>query len=348
MNSKMTVPLRSLLCIAAAACSANQPTPNTSAQGGVEAANLGPAPGSTLAGQASTASALIAAFDPHAGQLPEGLTTKDGFAYVGFAPLGEVAKVDLRTGTTKSFGEVPRPVRGKGFMTGLAFGADGSLYAALVSFDPTVQPGIYRIPATGGQGTLFAKHPKMVFPNGLAFDDAGALFVADSASGTVYKIGPSGVVTAWTSSPLLAGDSTACGGSGNPFPIGANGIVERDAAFFVTNTDQGSIVRVAILPDGTAGTPKIAVAPDCAELAGADGVAVDSRGRLVVAVNRQNKVVRLARSGAVEIVAEGEALDFPASVTIDDGTVIATNFALANASSGKLAKPGLLRIAENH
>ena len=37
-------------------------------------------------------------------------------------------------------------------------------------------------------------------------------------------------------------------------------------------------------------------------------------------------------------------MDFPASVTWDSSAMIATNFALANASSGKPAKPGLLRI----
>ena len=34
----------------------------------------------------------------------------------------------------------------------------------------------------------------------------------------------------WASSALLAGDAAQCGGSGNPFPIGANGLVEREGA----------------------------------------------------------------------------------------------------------------------
>jgi hypothetical protein len=343
MNSKMSATLTTILCGAAAACGATQATATAPPNAAVE--NSSPAPRSAPSSAMTT---VIAAFDPAAGELPEGVTTKDGFAYVGFAPLGEVARVDLRTGRSTHFAKVPKPVPGKGFMTGLAFGEDGFLYAALVSFDSTVQPGIYRIPATGGPGTLFAKDAKMVFPNGLAVGRAGSLFVTDSAAGSVYKVTRSGVVSTWASSPLLAGDPTACGGSGNPFPIGANGIVEHDGAFFVTNTDKGSIVRLEIRPDGTAGVPEVAAGPDCGGLAGADGVTLDSRGGLVVAVNRQNKVVRMARAGAVEIVAENDALDFPASVTLDDGAVIATNFALANASTGKRAKPGLLRIAEHH
>ena len=325
---------RALLALSAAAplsCAADPPPPRTAAQG---------------ASDARPTTSVVAAFNPAAGELPEGVATKDGWAYVGFAPLGEVARVDLRTGKVSRFAKIPKPVAGKGFMTGLTFGSDGSLYAALVSFDPGVQPGIYRVPAAGGQGTLFAKNAGMVFPNGLAFDARGALFVTDSAAGAIYKVAPSGAAAVWVSSPLLKGDASACGGSGNPFPIGANGIVEQGGAFFATNTDKGSIVSVPIEPDGRAGTPVIATGPDCAALAGADGLTVDPRGGLLVAVNRQNKVVRVSPTGAIETVAADGAVDFPASVTWDGPVVIATSFALASASSGKAARPGLLRIAE--
>jgi sugar lactone lactonase YvrE len=325
-----------LLSIASTECT----TTRTAARGGGAEASA-----ATAAPAAAPATvAFLTAFDPAAGELPEGVATKEGSAYVGFAPLGEIAKVDLRTSKRAPYAKVPRPVPGKGFMTGLTFGPDGLLYAALVSFDPSVQPGIYRIPASGGEGALFAKDAHMVFPNGLAFDARGTLFVTDSAAGAVYKIAPSGAVGTWVSSALLAGDQNACGGSGNPFPIGANGIAERHGAFFVTNTDKGSVLRVNINQDGTAGAPEIAAGPDCRALAGADGLTVDTHGSLVIAVNRQNKMVRLPQTGAIEVVAADGALDFPASVTWDGPTVIATNFALANASSGKPAKPGLLRI----
>jgi sugar lactone lactonase YvrE len=88
------------------------------------------------------------------------------------------------------------------------------------------------------------------------------------------------------------------------------------------------------------------VGPDCAALAGADGLTVDSRGDFVVAVNRQNKVVRVAKAGGIDVVATGGPVDFPASLAWSGTTMISTNFALANASSGKPAKPGLLAIAE--
>ncbi len=321
-----------IAAIASGACASNPQAPEAAAH--------------LSAAQTPATPTFVASFDPAAGELPEGVATRDGAAYVGFAPLGEIARVDLASGKSARFAKVPKPVAGKGFMTGLSFGGDGSLYAALVSFDPSVQPGIYKIPAAGGPGVLFAKDAHMVFPNGLVFDSAGALLVTDSAAGAVYKVAPSGAVTTWASTPLLAGDPAACGGSGNPFPIGANGIVERDGAYFVTNTDKGSVVRIAINRDGSAGAPEVAVGPDCASLAGADGLTVNSRGDLIVAVNRQNKVVRLPKAGAMEVVAANGSVDFPASVAWDRATMITTNFALANASTGKPAKPGLLRISE--
>jgi SMP-30/Gluconolactonase/LRE-like region len=295
---------------------------------------------------APTSPRVVTSFDPAAGELPEGLAVRDGFAYVGFAPLGEIAKVDLGSGTRTRFAKLPKPVPNKGFMTGLSFGPDGQLYAALVSFDLSVQPGVYRVSGAGGDATLFAKDPKMVFPNGLVFDSAGELYVTDSAAGAIFKIARSGAVTAWASSALLAGDPVQCGGSGNPFPIGANGLAERGGAFFATNTDKGSIVRVAINPDGSAGAPVLAVGPDCAALAGADGLTVDSRGDLLVAVNRKDKVVRVAKTGGIDVVATGSPVDFPASLAWSGTTMISTNFALANASSGKPARPGLLAIPE--
>jgi sugar lactone lactonase YvrE len=323
------------LCTAALACGGSQAAQNPSATSGSSAVLEKPAE-----------PRLLAAFDPAAGELPEGLATKSDVAFVGFAPLGEITRVDLRTGESTRFAKLPKPVPGKGFMTGLAFGPDGVLYAALVSFDPSVQPGIYRVPTAGGQATLFAKAPGMLFPNGLVFDAKGVLFVTDSAAGAVYKVSPSGDATVWASSPLLAGDAKECGGSGNPFPIGANGIVARDGAFYVTNTDKGLVLRVASMPDGLARTPEVVAGPDCGALAGSDGLVVDRGGDLVIAVNRQNKLVRLASGGRVEVISQNGALDFPASLTRDTSALFVTNFALANASSGKPAHPGLLRIPD--
>ncbi|MES1183584.1 MAG: hypothetical protein ABUL60_07195 [Myxococcales bacterium] len=66
----------------------------------------------------------------------------------------------------------------------------------------------------------------------------------------------------------------------------------------------------------------------------------------MIAVNRQNKLVRVGADGATHTLASGAPFDFPATVAYRDHILFATNFALANASAGKPATPGLLRLGE--
>jgi hypothetical protein len=79
-----------------------------------------------------------------------------------------------------------------------------------------VQPGIYRVSASGGDASLFAKDAKMVFPNGLVFGAAGNLFVTDSAAGTIFEIAQTGAVSPWASSAILARRSRAVRRLGQP------------------------------------------------------------------------------------------------------------------------------------
>jgi sugar lactone lactonase YvrE len=288
----------------------------------------------------------ITAFDAKQGSLPEGLAVRDGKAYVGMAPTGAVFEVDLKTGTFAPFSSLPKPVPNKGFMTGLAFGKDGKLYAALVSFVPEVQAGIYRVGSSGQPATLFAKHAKMAFPNGIASDSAGSLYVTDSAAGTVFRISTNGSIEPWATSDLLRGNKDYCGpgkGVGVPFDIGANGIAEKDGAIYVTNSDKALIAKIAIQSDGKAGEPQTFAGPDCAKLGGADGLTIDPDGNLITADNHLNKIVRVDGAGVITTVIENAPLDFPASLAYEGKTLYATNFAFLTASTDK-ARPGVIRI----
>jgi sugar lactone lactonase YvrE len=289
---------------------------------------------------------LIATFDVAQGQLPEGLSVTREAAYVGFAPTGLVAHVDTSTGQTSPFGQLPRPVPGKGFMTGLAQAASGDIYAGLASFVPEVEPGIYRIDAAGGQATLFAKHAALPFPNGLAFDRQGDLFVTDSGTGSVFRITSDGSAERWAKGEALNGDKEACDKAGPGFAIGANGIVVEPDAVYVSNLDQATLVKIPREASGRAGAPVVIAGPDCAALGGADGLARAPDGSFVVAINRQNKLVRVRESGSVETLASGAPFDFPASVAFRGQSLFTTNFALRNASSGKPAAAGLVQLSQ--
>jgi sugar lactone lactonase YvrE len=177
-----------------------------------------------------------------------------------------------------------------------------------------VKNGIYKIPAAGGAVTTpWASDPSMNFPNGLLFDAANDLFVADSG-GFIFEITPAGTVSKWLDDPLLVGSGTCMFAA--PFPIGANGIVESGNAFYVSNTNIGSIVKIPIMADGSAGVPSVFAGPDCNALGGIDGIALDSDGSLVGVVNAQNKLVRIGTDGKIKSLFAGAPFDNPASVSI--------------------------------
>jgi sugar lactone lactonase YvrE len=287
---------------------------------------------------------LVAHFDPAAGELPEGLVLNGSVAYVGFAPTSRVVRVDVGTGATTAYGQLPPPVAGKGFMTGLAQSAEGEVYAGLASFVPEVQAGIYRIPKSGGTALLFAKDAALPFPNALAFDHDGSLWATDSGTGSVFQIDRSGRAQRWATGDALMGRKESCGSAGPGFAIGANGIVVERDAVYVVNMDQATLVKIPRDSAGNAGAPSLLAGPDCAALGGADGLTRAPDGSFVIAVNRQNKIVRVRAGGVIETIAIGAPLDFPATVAYRGSTLYATNFALKTASAGKPSAPGLLRV----
>ncbi|HEU4407266.1 MAG TPA: SMP-30/gluconolactonase/LRE family protein [Polyangiaceae bacterium] len=311
-------------------------------------------------GQPIGAVTVLATFDPAVGELPEGLAVAgDGTPYVGFAPKGEIVRLRADGSGRAAYARVPAPPPdGQGFMTGLALDAQSNLYAALVSFKAdVVAPGVYRV-ATGRDGaggaggaggvlaenTPWATNPSMVFPNGFAIDDKAKVgYVTDSSVGAIYRFSleSAGAATEWLKSDLLAGDPLACGGKAEDLSIGANGLVKAGNTFFVANSNKGTIVRVAVDAQGVPEAPTEFV-NDCAQLKGADGITPDGTGGLYVAVNAQNKIVRVDRDGAITTLAQGGELDFPASLVAQGNALYVTNFALTSPAGAQ--KAALLRV----
>jgi sugar lactone lactonase YvrE len=190
----------------------------------------------------------------------------------------------------------------------------------------------------------------MNFANGLDFVGAN-LFVADS-EGVIYTIDPAGTANVWSADPSLRPNSTAsatapaCGFV--PLAIGANGIAHDAKNVYVTNTDYGRLIAIPIAADGTAGTPSI-LKEDCASLGGADGLVIDRDGSFVIAVNAQDKIVRVTPSGRVTVLAAGGPLATPASVLFDTNApaggrrLLITNTTFFAAPDAGLS-PGLLEL----
>ncbi len=317
------------------------------------------APSAEDAGAPPTPPTFLVQLDSTQGQLTEGLwevspsavegigTT--GTPITGYAPLAQLVAAQADGGAA-SFGALASGAAQSTYTLGITTDAAGNVYvglAAAAAPPNNPAPGIYKLPAGGGTATAFsvgsAVTPAMGFPNGLDFIGAD-LFVADS-EGVIYKIDASGTATVWSQDPLLAPDKTACNGAVG-LAIGANGIVHDATNVYVTNTNFGRFLSIPIGADGSAGAP-VLLKEDCATLAGADGIVIDPKdSSFIVALNAQNKIVRLTPAGTVTVLASGAPLATPASVLIDSANgarrLLITNSAFFTPADA--GAPGLLAM----
>lgn len=285
----------------------------------------------------------VVELDGEAGELPEGIAMdKRGELYVTLAPLGQVVRVG-GDGSWAVFATLDDELTaGVPGALGLATDPKGRVYAALTSFNPATH-GVYRIDRDG-VATRLAGSDQIVFPNGLAFDRRGNLYVTDSALGAVWRITGAGAAEPWVQDEVLEGT----GAFGLGIPIGANGIAVDRGSVFVTNSEKGLVVRIPVEGNGTAGVPEVIAGDPTAvgtpELFGLDGLELDVHGRLYAPLNIQNRVVRIdpATGDVTELAAEG--LDFPAALTFGttgglQKTVFIANFALVDVP-GAVDPPG--------
>ena len=164
------------------------------------------------------------------------------------------------------------------------------------------------------------------FPNGVAVDNVGNVYVADSQNYTVRKITPAGAVTTLAG---LAGSSGSVNGTGNAarfiFPNG----VAADGAGNVYVADAGDNTIRKITPAGAVTTlAGLAGSSGSSDGTGAAarffypaGVTVDSAGSVYVADTSNNTIRKIASSGAVSTLA-----GLPGSSGSADGTGGAARF----------------------
>ena len=293
---------------------------------------------------------------PDGVRFPEGITANpaSGDIFVGTFDVGSANNQLLRFDrrgrleASRAFGNTP--------LLGLEFN-DGKVYIAAVgdfsgtgsrivriaaNFDSTTAiEEVAPIPAIGAPAPRVVPNPDgsadtITFgnaarvPNALTFDRAGNLYVSDSFQGAIFRIdspaicAPACVAATVAHDPLLA---TA----GFP-PFGANGIAfnRDDSALFIANTGDDRVLKL----DMASGQ----VTVFAESINGADGLALDERGRLWVAANQADELVALnenarvvARLGDFEGIRKNgtpEGLLFPASLVILGDDLFVTNLAL--------------------
>jgi SMP-30/Gluconolactonase/LRE-like region len=287
--------------------------------------------------QASPALTRVLTLSPP--DLPESIAIDhQGNMYIGLPFASKVLKVSPvgTQSTVATFSASTLPL-------GVRLDSAGDVFVAVVG------SGVWEVPA-GGSLTQLVNQPG--FWNGLAFDHRGNLFVSESHGGAIWRISKDGGFSMWSASSLLQG-TVLPGPCGlvHPTvpvvgPIGANGIAfNKHGDLLVANTDLGTIIRIPVNPDGSAGTEGIFAGPDC-NLWGADGVAMDNQDNLLVAVNSKDQIDRVDPSGNVQVIAAGDDLNFPADIAFGAGhgdrkQIFISNFAAIPTGTGA---PGVLKM----
>ena len=280
------------------------------------------------------------AFDPAAGEFPESITTdKTGDLYVSMFVLDQIRRFGP-TGAQTVVTQLPRGAT----PAGVKLDASGTLYVAATGFDlatgqtDATTRGVYRVGRDGSSARMPGTDA-ISFPNDLAFDNRGNLYVTDPAGGAVWRIDRNGAVVRWVDDPLLHGTGELLG-----FPYGANGIAFSHGRLIVSNTELGLLVAIPIEPNGDAGEPSVVASSPL--LLGVDGIALDTHGNVYCAVNGQNMLVTVRVDGSIDVLATAaDGLDQPSSVAFGTGardhrTLFVVNFAVASPAP----TPGVLKL----
>ena len=151
---------------------------------------------------------------------------------------------------------------------GVAVDGDGNVYVAAAD-----DGAVYYVSAGGATG-VYARD--LGAPTGLAFDDAGTLYVADSAANRVVAVGGDGHVR------VVAGGL-------DPVPYGL--ALGPDGLLYVSSLRTGKVVSID--PATGAASPFVTITGSSAE-----GLAFDSAGDLYVGAGKTGKVVTVTPAGA--------------------------------------------------
>ena len=140
-------------------------------------------------------------------------------------------------GLSRVFAQVQGP------LLGLAFDADGMLYAVGGT-------SVYRFKADG-TSSLVLNIPGAQDLNGMTLFSPGMFLVADDVANTVWLVDVrQGAAGAWLTGSLLVPPPTG-------LPIGPNGVKLFRGAVYVSVTGASIILRVPVQRDGSAGSPAI-------------------------------------------------------------------------------------------
>ena len=275
---------------------------------------------------ALTGAHIIANFSYSTKQQPENIALEpSGSADLTFNLSLQVGRVTT-AGSLTNLSTLPEDGGGNALVSGVVRLDSGTL---LVNYNAGSSSGVWSIPSTGGTAAQLVPIPGAGWLNGMTYDPSKrVLYLTDSTLGEIWQVSLStNTASVWaTGSALLPGSS--------PGAKGANGIKLHNGAIYVSNTSAGTLLRIPINSDGTAG----AISTVASGLTGIDDFTFTSDGYVIAAQNPANEVSIVNPSTGTSTVAltSADGLDNPTSVAITGSTVYITNGAYLTGSDPNL------------
>ncbi|GAA0677236.1 hypothetical protein GCM10010193_33140 [Kitasatospora atroaurantiaca] len=264
---------------------------------------------------------IVKHFDLAAGQTPENIALEpDGSADLTFIGNRQIAHVTL-DGEVHILATLPAPatqatpIVGYPAVAGIVRVPSGTLYFTY-STGTSDLTGIWRL-KPGGTPERIVALPTEALLNGLALDERHhVLYATDSAVGVVRRVPLNGEApTVWATGSELERTNF----------IGANGLKIHHGAVWVSNLDKGTLLRVPIRDDGSAGPIEVRTE----DLVGIDDFTfVGHTDDIIAAVNFQQEVVYVTPDGAhTTVLAREDGVSNPTAVALCGDTVYVTSAA---------------------
>jgi len=227
---------------------------------------------------------------------------------------------------------IPAGPAGVAPLVGMLFEEPHTLFVVDTADGNAPNGRVLRVNTQSNMVTVLASG--FAFPNSIAEDLQGNLYVSDSALGTINRIAQDGSHNVvWASSPLFQT-------SGFP-PVGINDLAfdRVSRSLYATNTGDSRVLRIPLLANGNAGAVQIFADGPTIDanqhttdaLHGADGLAFDMLGNIYVAANQVGEIQVLSPAGRLIARYAGSgpaALDFPASLVFKGSQLYLTNASL--------------------
>lgn len=277
---------------------------------------------------------IVQHFDLAQGQTPESMVfAPNGTAYVTFAKARQIAEITpggrvrvLATLPAPADGGASTPALGFPLTVGIERAPDGTLYF-LYATGTADLTGVWSL-RPGGTPRRIAALPATSLPNGIALDRR-TLYVADS-TGAIWRVPTSGgAAEVWSSDGELAPAGF----------LGANGLRLRDGAVWATNLDRGTILRIPVRANGSAGRAQVVATG----LTGIDDFAFTGRGtEILAALDTVNQVALVRPDGTHTVVlTEADGLQGPTTVVLRGRDVYVPSAAYLTAKDPNLVRARL-------